>query len=267
MNKKLFTIILVMFILVLIGLSLIFYFNLKDTDSMEIEATVKLVGNNYITVETSNGEEYSINTITNIPTIIVKLFLFILSLISYHYYIIIKEKRKKFYFFPNGNLLKNLPTIKVMSSHLLIAIILPIAFPPTVKEDTIAVKRTDIRGVSNNITTKDAEILPDTIPQISPIRSLQTLLVLLACLINFIHSFDPVIFLEALAWNVASSQLKTATPIISNIIPTNIITINKIDNNKTFIFEANVEMLPNMNDNIKVSINIIGSQLSFFIYF
>lgn len=62
MNKKLFTIILVMFILVLIGLSLIFYFNLKDTDSIEVEATVKLVGNNYIIVEDSNGYEYSINT-------------------------------------------------------------------------------------------------------------------------------------------------------------------------------------------------------------
>lgn len=62
MNKKNFTIIVGIFIIVLIGLALMFYFNLKDNNSAEVEATVKLVGNNYIIVEDSNGKEYSINT-------------------------------------------------------------------------------------------------------------------------------------------------------------------------------------------------------------
>lgn len=62
MNKRLFTTILVMFVAVLIGLSLMFYYNLKDTNPIEVEATVKLVGNNYIIVEDSNGDEYTINT-------------------------------------------------------------------------------------------------------------------------------------------------------------------------------------------------------------
>lgn len=146
------------------------------------------------------------------------------------------------------------------------AILLPMALPPTVSDETIAVKRMEMIGVFQSNTTREAVMLPDTIPQISPITSLQTLLVLLACLISLIHSLEPVIFLEALAWKVASSQLSTATPIISNIIPINIITINKNPNNKTFILEAKEDMLPNMNDNIKVSINMIRIQLSFFIY-
>lgn len=62
MNKKNFIIIVFIFVIVIIGLSLMFYFNLKDTGPTEVEATVKLVGNNYIIVEDSNGKEYSINT-------------------------------------------------------------------------------------------------------------------------------------------------------------------------------------------------------------
>ena len=49
------------------------------------------------------------------------------------------------------------------------------------------------------------------------------------------------------------------------VIPINIIINNKIPNNKTFIFDTKLEIAPNMNDNKKVSINIIGIQLSFFI--
>lgn len=62
MNKKNFVIIVFIFVIVIIGLSLLFYFNLKDNNPIEVEATVKLVGNNYIIVEDSNGKEYSINT-------------------------------------------------------------------------------------------------------------------------------------------------------------------------------------------------------------
>ena len=152
-----------------------------------------------------------------------------------------------------------------MFSHFFIAIFLPIAFPPTVREDTIAVKIIAVSGVSNRDTTKDAVRAPDTIPHISPITSLQMLLVLLAFFISYIHSLEPFIFFDALAWKVDSSQLSTATPIISNIIPININTIIPITINKTSILAVKLERLANMNDNIKVSINMIGIQLSFFI--
>lgn len=61
MNKKNFTIIIVIFVFVIIWLSLMFYLNLKDSNSIEIVATVKLVGNNYIIVEDGDGKEYSLN--------------------------------------------------------------------------------------------------------------------------------------------------------------------------------------------------------------
>ena len=60
MNKKNFIIIVFIFVIVIIGLSLMFYLN--DNNPMEVEATVKLVGNNYIIVKDGNGKEYSINT-------------------------------------------------------------------------------------------------------------------------------------------------------------------------------------------------------------
>ena len=55
MNKKNFIIIVFIFVIVIIGLSLMFYLN--DNNPMEVEATVKLVGNNYIIVEDGNGKE------------------------------------------------------------------------------------------------------------------------------------------------------------------------------------------------------------------
>jgi uncharacterized protein YpmB len=62
MNKKNFIIIILIFIVVIGFLSSIFYFNLKDSNQLEVEATVKLVGNNYIIVYDDDGNEYSINT-------------------------------------------------------------------------------------------------------------------------------------------------------------------------------------------------------------
>lgn len=62
MNKKNITIIIIIFIMILGSISLIFYINLKDNKPIEVEATVKLVGNNYIIVKDNNNKEYSINT-------------------------------------------------------------------------------------------------------------------------------------------------------------------------------------------------------------
>ena len=61
----------------------------------------------------------------------------------------------------------------------------------------------------------------------SPITSAQIFATLLEFLISFIAVFAPVIFLLAFAWNPSSFATVTATPTISNIIPTNI-TINNI---------------------------------------
>lgn len=65
MNKKNITIIIITFIIILGSISLMFYINLKDNKPIEVEATVKLVGNNYIIVEDNNKKEYSINTKSN----------------------------------------------------------------------------------------------------------------------------------------------------------------------------------------------------------
>lgn len=62
MTKKNFTVIILIFTVVLGSLSLVFYFNLKNDNTIEVEATVKLVGNDYIIVEDNNGDEYTINT-------------------------------------------------------------------------------------------------------------------------------------------------------------------------------------------------------------
>lgn len=60
-NKNIIMVVLVFF-LVLGSLSVLFYVNIFKDDSKEVEALVKLVGNNYIIVEDNNGDEYSIET-------------------------------------------------------------------------------------------------------------------------------------------------------------------------------------------------------------
>ena len=99
---------------------------------------------------------------------------------------------------------KNLAKLYNISLLLLIATLLNIAFPPIVKLAIILVTINElinigILNIDETPTDMLAPTAPDIIPHISPITSLQTLLVLLACLINLIHSFEPVIFLEALA--------------------------------------------------------------------
>lgn len=63
MNKKYNVVIAVfVFFVVLGGISTMFYINLKNNKTLEVEATVKMIGNDYIIVEDGNGEEYSLTT-------------------------------------------------------------------------------------------------------------------------------------------------------------------------------------------------------------
>jgi len=60
-NKKSNIIIIVVIFLVILSIiSLLFYFKLKTSKTFEIEATVKMIGDNYIVVETDEGKEYSL---------------------------------------------------------------------------------------------------------------------------------------------------------------------------------------------------------------
>ena len=63
MKKKYGIVIIVLvFLIVLSSISFIFYINLKGNKAVEVEATVKMVGNNYIIVLGNDGVEYFLNT-------------------------------------------------------------------------------------------------------------------------------------------------------------------------------------------------------------
>ena len=128
------------------------------------------------------------------------------------------------------------PTLKTIISLFLTAIFFPIALPPTIILEIIDdTTNAEIVGLTFNLLAIKiaiiAPILPETIPHISPIISLQKLAILLEFLINLILSLEPLILLDAFAWKVDSSAVNTAVPIISKIIPIKTITIviiNKI---------------------------------------
>ena len=61
-SKRSIFIIVMVFLIVLGSLSTLFYINLKRERTLEVEATVKLIGKNYIIVEDGKGEEYSLRT-------------------------------------------------------------------------------------------------------------------------------------------------------------------------------------------------------------
>ena len=76
---------------------------------------------------------------------------------------------------------------------------------------------------------RTAPMEPLIIPQISPITSLQILEILLEFLSKPIVSLPPFIFWDAIDRNVFSLLVKTATPIISKMMPITIININIIN--------------------------------------
>ena len=114
----------------------------------------------------------------------------------------------------------------ITSVLLFMAIFLPKALPPMVSDDIKAVM---IRVINNPlifvILISNATIvtpaLPDIIPQISPIKSQQTLDTLLAFLISFTPTLPLRTLLALIEWNTTSSPQVTETPIISKIIPNN----------------------------------------------
>ena len=104
------------------------------------------------------------------------------------------------------------------------------------------------------------------IPQISPITSLQILDILLEFLSNPIVSLPPFIFCEAIERKVFSLLVKTATPIMSKIIPITIIKINII-NRKILLneFEIIFEIILKRHDKIKVNKKTLYIQVLLFI--
>lgn len=124
------------------------------------------------------------------------------------------------------NLFSPFPTICTISVDLLFAIFFPNAFPPTVIADTKAESKNCKSIFSPNcdviLTAISALIAPLNTPHISPTTSAHIFATFGAFLINLIELFDPFTFLVAFAWNSFSSATVTATPIISNPIPTNI---------------------------------------------
>lgn len=55
-------IIICIFLIILSGISIIFYVNLKNNKTIEIEATVKILGDNYIVVQDDDGQKYNLTT-------------------------------------------------------------------------------------------------------------------------------------------------------------------------------------------------------------
>lgn len=68
LNKKTIILVIIIFLIVLGSLTFMFYTNLKDNDKIEVEAIVKLIGDNYIIVEDNKGNKYNLpsNEVYNI---------------------------------------------------------------------------------------------------------------------------------------------------------------------------------------------------------
>lgn len=145
-----------------------------------------------------------------------------------------------------------------------------IAFPPTVKDEMNADKTTDIivllilNFVDRDIAST-APKPPETIPQTSPITSLQIEDILLPLFIKVNASLAPFTLADDMEWNVASFAVIPAVPIASNKIPIDItetIMMNKTTSLKdeAIIFDTVLKHI----DNTKVRINIVIIKLFFF---
>src|SRR5690625_552011 len=161
-----------------------------------------------------------------------------------------------------------LPVNSKILTAALIAKYLPIAFPPTVTAATILVKIIDKiicqEGSFEPFIICEISImtivkaLPLTIPDISPITSLQKLANLSAFLWIITASRAPITFSAAIACNGDSLTAVEAIPNISNIIP--IITIvNTIIKPKTQLTLLNMveDMLEKIAANTKVITAIV----------
>ena len=112
------------------------------------------------------------------------------------------------------------------------ATLLPIAFPPIVKEATKPVINNVVISIFidnllETINAIDEDNAPLIIPQISPITSLQKLDNFSEFFINLTPTLAPLTFFDDIELKVFKSATVTLIPIISNITPSEI-TINKI---------------------------------------
>ena len=169
------------------------------------------------------------------------------------------------------NLLNTEPTTCTIGVVLLFAISFPIAFPPTVKAATTALNKNCILKENPKLSVIfiaiSALIAPLNTPHISPITSAQILATLGAFFISCIDVFAPLTFFVAFAWNSSSFATVTATPTISNKIPTNITNTNtKIAGIKLNLDTPFVEIYENIKDSINViiKISIYQTTLDFF---
>ena len=140
------------------------------------------------------------------------------------------------------------------------AIPFPIAFPLTVIDATNALTKNwillDTPYVSEIFNAIIALIAPLTTPHISPITSAQIFATFDEFFISLSEVFAPLAFFVAFAWKCPSSATVTATPIISNIIPINITTINIIIEANIFNFFIPLfDINPTTPDNINVNTN------------
>ena len=143
-----------------------------------------------------------------------------MSYILYDIYIVIIKYFFIHYFL---KIFKNFPTLNVIVSEFLIALVLPKALPVIVRDAINAVVINTTKEVFKlNLvaievaTSTPAE--PDTTPQTSPTTSLQIDANLSEFFKSFTEWWDPFTFLDAIEWNGVSSWAVIATPIISNII-------------------------------------------------
>ena len=161
-------------------------------------------------------------------------------------------------------------------SHLLIAKLLPMAFPPIVSEDIIAVNSKPVNNIFVlYLVIKMAAIVvpaaPDITPQTSPITSQQKLDTLSAFFLNFTAILAPFTLLEFIEWNTFSSAVVTATPIISNNTPIKIkisvIIIPKISDKFGIVeFAINDRQNEMTNEVITIVIIHLTFTFSFFIF-
>ena len=145
-----------------------------------------------------------------------------------------------------------------MISLLLIAKLLPIALPPIVNDEMIAVIINPVKSKSVwYFVTSIAHIVvpaaPDITPQISPITSQQKLDVLSALFLSLTAVLAPFTLRAAIEWNTFSSAEVTATPTISNNIPINI-------NTKVII-------IPNIKDKCEVDVKSLFNEDSTNVYY
>ena len=105
------------------------------------------------------------------------------------------------------------------------AMLLPRAFPPMVSPITIPemAKLTKMAGREKSPTSRTATtamVVPEMIPAMSPTTSLQRLETRLAFFTSRTASFPPGPLRAAMEWKGVSLAAVTATPIMSNTMPT-----------------------------------------------